>query len=284
MNSMKLLQNLPAFTKAIIVAGMLGACQNEKDALVNPVAEQAKETNEPNNEKTNVAYFYKRLISDGLTALYYTGPYKLLSYESHPGLNAHTDYDYANPNIIYARKKNSSTSAIIETSAYSLNAAGKCTESHHVKNGVTEVYFYKYTPEGRLEQFYKKSNPNDRQEFSYVNNGSGNFNLSTIKFFDSKGQLYKQSHYYYYKDEEDAAKLNPASIAIGRAKYLPIFGNFNFNSIRQIDETNYTNQATSSTVNREFSYTWNEDTQTVIEKNSIGVISTKRKFGKLGIL
>lgn len=282
MNSMKLLQNVPAITKAIIVAGMLGACQNEKDAIVSPVVEQSNEA----NQKANVAYFYKRLVSDGSTTLKYSGPYKQISYESYLGTNEHINYDYANANVIYARKYNSTNGTIIETSAYKLNSEGKCIESHHVKNGTTQVYIYKYTPEGRLERFYRESNPNDRQEFSYINNGSGNFNLNTIKYYDSKGQLFKQAQYFYYKNEEDASKLNPASIAIGRGKYLPIFGNFNFDAVKQINETNYTDQAASSTVNREYSYTWDDDilTQKVVEKSPIGVNSFKRKFAKLGIL
>jgi hypothetical protein len=280
---MKLLQNVPAITKAIIVAGMLGACQNEKDAVVAPISEQAEKTD---NLKTNVAYFYKRLIGDGSTNLSYSGPNKLISYESVTGSGVHTDYDYNNANIIYARTRKSSNYELIETSAYKLNSEGKCSESHHVKSGTTEIFIYKYNPEGRLEKVYKESNPNLRQEFAYVNNGSGKFNLNTINSYDSKGQLIKQTTYSYYTNEEDISKINPTLIVFGRAKYLPIFGSFNFNSIKSVNETNYINQAASSTSSREFSYTWNDDTwtQNVVEKSSIGVNSFKRKYGKLGIL
>ncbi|MCE7069408.1 hypothetical protein LZG74_03795 [Dyadobacter sp. CY327] len=153
---MKLLQNLSAITKAIVVAGMLGACQNEKEANVSPVTKQA---NELNNEKANFALFYKRLLVDGATNLSYSGLNKLISYESVTGSGVHTDYDYNNISIIYARTRKSSNYELIETSAYKLNSDGKCAESHHVKNGSTEIYTYKYNPEGRLEKVYKESNP-----------------------------------------------------------------------------------------------------------------------------
>lgn len=61
MNSMKLLRSVHTITKAIIVAGLLGACQNEKDAVVSPIAEQV---NQSNNQKANFALYFKRLIAD----------------------------------------------------------------------------------------------------------------------------------------------------------------------------------------------------------------------------
>jgi hypothetical protein len=132
-----------------------------------------------------------------------------------------------------------------------------------------------------LEKLYNKNHPNDRQEFSYASNSSGNVNLQSINFFNSNGQKYKDVYYYYYNNEEDKAKINPASIALARGKYLPIFGNFNVNLIKQISESTLTNQISPSTVNREFTYSWVDDIEIVKEKNNIGVISRKRKYGVL---
>jgi hypothetical protein len=135
---MKLLQNLPAIAKTIVVAGMLGACQNEQEAIVHPITERSEQADQ--NAKLNPTFKVNRLLSDDNVTLSYTGPLRLLYLQTNNGTNEYTSYNYANSNQIVGIKRNVTTQAIIETSVYVINASGKCDESHHVKNGVTEIY------------------------------------------------------------------------------------------------------------------------------------------------
>src|SRR5690349_4369405 len=66
-NIMKLLHNAPAITKAIVLAAIMSACQNEKDAVVSPdnSVEQASDA----NAKT----ITKLLTKDGDVSLSYSG-------------------------------------------------------------------------------------------------------------------------------------------------------------------------------------------------------------------
>ncbi|MCF2516360.1 hypothetical protein [Dyadobacter sp. CY351] len=278
---MKILQNLPTLTKAIIIAGMLGACQNEKDAVVTPAAEDAQNADNP-NAKLTPTFKVNRLLSDGNATLLYSGPLRRTYKYIDAGANEHTQYGYANANQIGATKYNTLSGAVLETSVYKLDANGKCTESHHKKTGasVTEVHIYEYNSDGRVKKSYKLNNPNEFQEFIY-GSVNGKINLQSIKYYNGSSKYKEQTFVYYYM-EEDKAKINPACIAIGRGKYLPIFGQFNEHLVKEIKESSFTNQGiSSSTVYREFSYSWNEDIETVKEKNNLGVISTKRKYGVL---
>lgn len=278
---MKLLQNTPAIAKTIVIAGLLGACQNEKDVVINPATEKA-ELADHQNAKLNPTFKVNRLLADGNVSLQYTGPYRKLFRQINDGLKEYTEFNHASASYISAIKYNALTQATIENSTYILNAQGKCTESHHIKPGASskEVYIYQYNADGRLEKSYKESNPNDYQIFSYSTT-NGKTNLQAIKYYNGSSKYKEQTFVYYYM-EEDKAKTNPACIALGRGKYLPIFGQFNEHLVKEIKESSFTNQGiSSSTVNREFSYSWNEDIETVKEKNNLGVISTKRKYGVL---
>lgn len=281
---MKLFQNAPTITKAIIIVGLLGACQSEKDAIVSPVTEQV---NEANDENSKISFTLKRLISDGNVTMAYSGPQKLISKEYNANKDEYTEYHYADANQITGVKHNMSNQTTIETSVYVINSEGKCSESHHAVKGVpvNEVYIYKYNSDGLLEKKYNKNNPDERQEFHYSPKTNGKFNLWGIEYYNGNNVKYKELNYYYYNDKEETAKVNPGCIANGRGKYLPIFGNFHTNLIKQVFETTFTYQPTNSlTVPHEFSYTWNGQTEIVKEKTGVKIISTERKYATYGLL
>lgn len=281
---MKRFKNALTITKVIIAAGLLGACQNEKDAAVSPIAENAEQ---PNNQKANFALYFKRLIGDGKVTMEYSGPQKLISKEYNTSKNEYTLYSYLDANQITGVKYNSLNQTTIETSVYVTNSVGKCTESHHAVKGVpvNEVYVYKYNSDGLLEKTYNKNNSNERQDFTYTPKTNGKFNLHTIRYYNGNNVKYKELTYIYYNDKEEAAKVNPACLAKGRGKYLPIFGSFSVNLIKQIVETTFTYQPTNSlTVPHEFSYTWNGQTEIVKEKVGATVLLTERKYATYGFL
>ncbi|MCF0052962.1 hypothetical protein LXM25_23035 [Dyadobacter sp. LJ53] len=278
---MKLLQNLPTLTKAMIVAGMLGACQNEKEAALSPIVEKGQNA-DYQNAKLSPSYKVNRLLSEGSNVFQYTGPYRRIFRQINEATKEYTEFNYTNANQISSIKYNSSTQEILEKSVYVLNSEGKCTQSHHKKNGAsdTEVYIYEYNSDGRVKKSYKESYPKDYQVFVY-GTVNGKINLQSIQYYTGPTKYKEQTFSYYYM-QEDKAKINPACIALGRGKYLPIFGNFNEHLVKDIKESSFTNQGiSSSTISREFTYSWNEQIETVTEKNNLGVLSTKRKYGVL---
>jgi hypothetical protein len=278
---MKLLHNVPAITKAIIVAGLLGACQTEKEAVVNPITEQAEKA-DYQNAKLSPSYKVNRLLSDDYVTLQYTGPYRKLFKQINESVKEYTEFNHTYANQISSTKYNSSTQTVLEKTVYVLNTEGKCTQSHHKINGAsgTEVYIYEYNSDGRVKKSYKESNPKYYEEFVY-STVNGKINLQSIKYYNGDTKYKEQTFIYHYM-QEDKAKINPACIALGRGKYLPIFGSFNEHLVKEIKETSFGNQGVAtSTIYREFSYSYSEDIETVKEKNNYGVLSTKRKYGVL---
>lgn len=278
---MKLLQNVPAVAKALLVAGMLASCQNDKDVVLSPITEQARDA-DYQNAKLSPSFKVNKLLSDNNTVLQYTGPYRKVFRQIDEDKKEYTEFNYMYDNQISSIKYNYITKAVLENSVYVLNQEGKCTASHHKKNGasVNEVYIYEYNADGRVKKTYKESNPKEYQEFVY-GSVNGKINLQSIKYYNGSTKYKEQTFVYYYM-QEDKAKINPTCIAFGRGKYLPIFGDFSEHLVKDIKETTFNNQGTSSaTVNREFVYSWDEEIETVKEKNNLGVLSTKRKYGAI---
>ncbi|MCE7067970.1 hypothetical protein [Dyadobacter sp. CY326] len=284
---MKFFKNALAITKVILAAGLLASCQNEKDADISPVTEQAEK---PNNQKANVAFFYKRLVNDGTVKLEYSGPNKIISKEYHPSKSKFIGYNYTVTNQITAVKYNTASQKLIETSVYSLNAEGKCSESKHYDPympDIAVVFRYQYNSNGQLEKVYRKDSPNLRQEFTYIGN-----NLEKVKFFDNKNTLVKQLTYYYYYSLKDNSKLNPTFLANGQGKYLPIFGSFSINLVQKVNETTFKYEPfNTSTIYHVFKYKHYKDgdfndgeIKTVEEIIGGTTILTERKYTALGIL
>ncbi|WP_026630517.1 hypothetical protein [Dyadobacter alkalitolerans] len=284
---MKLLQNVPTITKAIIVVGMLGACQNEKDAIVSPVAEQAEQTN---NLKTNVSYYFRRLVGDDKIALTYGGPQKMLQTQVDQQSSEFTIYslNYSKDKLLASHFTGANENKTkIGVSEFILNSEGKCIESHHtVSSSPNEtVYKYEYNTDGLLEKAYNKNSPSERQEFTYSLKTTGKFNLSKIKFYNANNVETKQLAYSYYSVEEDIAKINPECLANGRGKYIPIFGYFKVNQIKQIVETTFVgNPVKEYKAVRSIKYTLNGLTETVKEDVGNYVVTKVRQYKNYGLL
>lgn len=242
---MKLLHNAPAITKMIVLAAMMSACQNEKDAVISPATsvEQEKDA----NAKTAITY----LIKDGGTKLTYSGIRNQLVKEL-DGAGWLKEYTYSGNKIICALKKNGVTinkNFII----YTLNAKGQCVESVHAatEKVIGGTYIYVYNEVNQLTLVYHKSLPKLRQVFEYEQDADNSLqgkSLSKITFYDQydkkeKEIIFKHANGKFvvqsnssgnvYETSLEANPLNPVGLAEANSAYLPIFGKFSRYVLKQ---------------------------------------------------
>lgn len=234
MNNMKILQNLPTLTKAIIIAGMLGACQNEKDAVLSPNVEKAS-SNSFDNAKTAAD---SKLISEGSRKLSYSGPRSLLAKETLETHNYYIDYIYSAQSI-QSNKYEMSTNKKVNTNTYTLDANGLCKESS-VGNNFSGTTLFKYNENQQLIIASNKFEPNERQEFKYSAEPAGKATLLSVSFYDEQNYKTKELTYSYAGTIPDLYPLNPDFLASGTGKYLPIFGKFSPYLIKMVTETQHT--------------------------------------------
>ncbi|MCE7069409.1 MULTISPECIES: hypothetical protein [unclassified Dyadobacter] len=242
---MKLLHNAPAITKAIVLAAMMSACQNEKDAVVSPATsvEQEKDA----NAKTAITY----LIKDGGTKLTYSGIRNQLVKEL-DGAGWLKEYTYSGNNITCALKTNGIT-VYKNFITYTLNAKGQCVESVHTATDkvIGGTYIYVYNELNQLTLVYHKSLPKLRQVFEYEQDADNSLqgkSLSKITFYDqydkkekeiifkhANGKFVAQSNSSgnVYETSLEANPLNPVGLAEANSAYLPIFGKFSRYVLKQ---------------------------------------------------
>jgi hypothetical protein len=268
---MKLLRNVTAATKAILLAGLLGACQNENENALTP---QAPATVPDQNARTAVAT--GALIKDGNTDLTYNSQNQaLLSKESCPSF--YYQFTYA-PQLITATRLQYGTPST--EYKYTLDASGRCVQS------VTDkTYIYEYNVSGQLTKCYNKDKPNERREFTYITDADGwKKSLSIVKFYDEWGAKTKQITFSYgATGVPDKCPLNPDVLPAGVSKYLPIFGNFNTNLVKGLIEKKYSpNGQIASSCTFIYSYTLDYAGKakniTVKKVNGTLVSSTDRKY------
>ncbi|MCF2491205.1 hypothetical protein [Dyadobacter sp. CY347] len=231
---MKLLQNVPTVAKAIIIAGMLGACQNEKDAIVSPGAEQAQNADDKNAK----ILADSKLISEGSRKLSYSGPRSLLAKEMLESHNYYIDYIYSAQSI-QSNKYEISTNKKVTTITYTLDANGLCKESS-VGNNFSGTTLFKYNENQQLVMAFNKFEPNERQEFKYSAEPAGQARLLSVSFYDKQNYKTKELTYSYAGTIPDLYPLNPDFLASGTGKYLPIFGKFSPYLIKMVTETQHT--------------------------------------------
>ena len=242
---MKLLHNAPAITKAIVLAAIMSACQNEKDAIVSPATSVEQETDA--NAKTAVKY----LIKDGGTKLTYFGIRNQLVKEL-DGAGWLKEYTYSGNKIICDLKKNGVT---INKNfiTYTLNAKGQCIESVHTATDkvIGGSYIHVYNELNQLTLVYHKSLPKLRQVFEYEQDADNSLqgkSLSKITFYDQYDKKEKEiifkhangkfvtqnnSNGNVYETTLEDNPLNPVGFAEANSKYLPIFGKFSRFVLRQ---------------------------------------------------
>ncbi|SKB61202.1 hypothetical protein [Dyadobacter psychrophilus] len=294
---MKLLQSAHAITKAMILAGLMSACQNEKDAIVAPTSSLEQATDA--NAKIAVKY----LIKDGGTKLTYSGIRNFLVKEL-DGAGYLKEYTYDGNKITCDLKKNGIT---INKNfiTYTLNAKGQCVQSVHTATDkvIAGTYVYVYNEFNQLSLVYHKTLPKLRQVFEYEQDADNSLqgkSLSKITFYDqydvkekeiifkhANGKFVTQYHPNgnIYETANEDNPLNPTGLAEANSKYLPIFGRFSRFALRQTVHKGFTGQViypypifnyslTAKTLGEEIS------TYDFITKNDFGQVLSKveRKY------
>lgn len=268
---MKLIRNVGNTTKAILLAGLLGACQTENDTALAP---QATATVPDQNARTSVAT--GALIKDGNTDLVYNSQNQsLLWKETHA--NCYYQFTYA-PQLITATRLQYATPST--EYKYTLDVSGRCVQS------VTDkTYLYEYNASGQLTRFYNKYKPNERTEFTYIVDADGwKKSLSLVTFYDEQGAKTKELKFSYgVTGIPDKYPLTPDVLPAGVSKYLPIFGNFNTNLVKTLIEDKYLpngQKASSSTYLYGYTldYAGKAKNITVKKVNGTLVSSTDRKY------
>lgn len=268
---MKLLRNVGTTTRAILLAGLLGACQTENENTLTP---QAPATESDRNARTSTAT--GALTKDGNIDLTYNSQNQtLLSKEFSP--NFYYDFTYA-PQLITATRLQYGTPST--EYKYTLDGSGRCIQS------VTDkTYIYEYNASGQLTKFYNKYQPNERREFTYTTDADGwKKSLSIVKFYDEQGAKTKQLAFSYGATGIlDKHPLNPDVLPAGVSKYLPIFGNFNTYLVKTLIEDKYLpngQKASSSTYLYSYTLDYVGKAKKITVKKIDGtfVSSTDRKY------
>lgn len=270
---MKLLHNAPAITKALILAGFMSACQNEKDAIVSPATshEQASDA----NAKTVT----KLLIKDGGTKLTYSGVRNLLTKELNDA-DWLRQYTYADNKISYSLAKNNSI--INNYATYLLNAKGQCVQSS-ITQYSAQTTIYVYNEMNQLSLAYNKTYPKQRQVFAYEPDLDGQgVSLRSVTFFDKDDVKLKEIEFEYMDGSNgvwstiDLYPVNPEPLAEATSKYLPIFGKFSRYLVKQkIEKIYYVPNGVPG--EKEYNYSYNSNAA------SVGVTTVKitDKWGKV---
>lgn len=266
---MKLLRNVGTTTKAILLAGLLGACQTENDSTLAP---QASANVSDKNAKTAAAPL---LIKDGNMVLEYTTQGRVqLWKEINPGTNKYRAYAYTATTVTGYESYIGGNSTSFP-SYYYLDVNGRCEES----SASGKTCKYEYDAQGRLTKCYMKNLPNERIEFGY--NASGN--LSTINYFDKYDNNTRELSFSYGNPTiEDKTPLNPEALwqFSGVSKYLPLFGTFSTKLVKVVGDKKLPwNGAAFGAWTYDYSFTPDGYVKTVIAtKADASSSSTERKY------
>lgn len=267
---MKLFRSTPILIQGILIAGMLGACQQENDMAVAP---QAPETVNDQNARTAVAV--GTLIKDGTTELSYNAQ-NLIKKEFYQTF--YYDITYA-PQLITATRLQYGMPST--ENKYILDANGRCVES------VTDKTFkYVYNAAGQLTLCYNKNQPNERTEFAYSTDVDGwKKSLYKATVYDAQGAKTKEVKFFYGATNviPDKSPLNPDVLPAGISKYLPVFGIFNTNLVKTVIQNTFQpNGQLATTCTHLYSYTLNsagKPTNVTVKKvNGTLVSSTNRSY------
>lgn len=273
---MKLLHNAPAITKAIILAGLMSACQNEKDAVVSPVTSHEQTTDA--NAKTVV----KLLVKDGGTKLSYSGVRNVLSKELVENQYSR-EYQYGNNKITGSYTNLKQYQKINAYDTYTLNAKGLCVESA-IQPTNTNTTVYVYNEMNQLISAYNKTHTKQRQDYQYEIDPDGQgSSLYSVTFYDKNDVVLKEI-FFNYKDGTDGGyasldwyPVNPDHLAQATNKYLPMFGKFSRYLLKQkIEKIYYAPNSVPAEKTYNYSYTESLD-----GSGAIKTIKTTDYWGKI---
>lgn len=214
---MKLIRNAAMLVNGLLLAGMLGACQNENDSVPGP---QASATVSDRNAKTS--QLVGQLIKDGNVNLAYNNQITSSLWKE-TYANAHHEFAYS-PQLITGKRYVNGFPNPTMTMTYTLDSYGRC-----VKTVTDKTYLYEYDANGQLKRYYNDSQPNERTEFTYKANADGTANsLATVTFYDASGIKIREVGFNYSLTTPipDKSPVNPDVFAKGISKYLPVFGKF----------------------------------------------------------
>ncbi|SDH14852.1 YD repeat-containing protein [Dyadobacter soli] len=242
-NVMKKLQLAGNLLKALMLAGVMTACQNQ-DAVAplestTPLMEQAAKTNAE-----------LKLVKDGTTNLQYIKQGRLtgkLSKVSETAFYTQYSYDDSTGDLwITSKRYNKSSNVLVQEIKYKI-VNGRCVTSiNQTTNWTSE---YKYNEMGRLDEVNLSSGAlTQKHTFTYDNvaNSIGKERLKEIIKSSPIGP-YQQINFFYTL-EGSAEKLDNYPLNsehLGFDKYLPYFGKFSDVLIQQVQITPlpFTNQA-----------------------------------------
>lgn len=234
---MKKLHTAGKLFKAMLLSGLLAACQNEEIVTSSLISESKTE-----DANARVSPVVRKLLTHGKIKLeYYTyGPAAGRLKKQQIGTSeGRWEYSYSGDSIV-AKFYNSYNTFGTEA-VYVLDANGKCIESslsQAINNWKKVSHKYEYNEVGQLSKRYNKDFPTERQEFFYesINPSSLQKDLAYIKFYHVNGQQYQEVFYDYEVPnvpvKEDKYPLNPDYNLMKTDKYLPIFGKFHNNLVR----------------------------------------------------
>jgi hypothetical protein len=240
---MKLYKTTTLVIQGMLLAGLLGACQNE-DALI-PSESNSTLLNDQ-NAKTAAEL---KLVKNGETTLQYIKSGRFtgnLSKVSEVAYYTNYSYDDSSGNLwITSKCYEKATNALVKEIKYQISN-NRCIKSIDVTNG--RNYELKYNEIGRLDEINESGGgPSQKHVFKYdYLSGPGVERLSEITSSSPVGP-FKRVNFFYtvgsQPSKQDKYHLNPDNS--GLDKYLPFFGKFSDALIQRVQITPlpYTNQS-----------------------------------------
>ncbi|SDH14740.1 hypothetical protein SAMN04487996_12980 [Dyadobacter soli] len=243
---MKLVGNTSILATGLLLAGMLGACQNEHENALIP---QAPTTDSDRNAKTQGV---GKLIKDGNVSLAYGNQDPSALWKEISDNGAHHEFTYG-PQLITGKRYINGFPNPTMTFTYTLDASGRCTQT--VTN---KTHLYEYNESGQLKKYYNKLQPNERTEFTYTPDADGITNaLFAVTFYDAAGTKTRELWFNYSLTEPiaDKSPLNPDVFPTGVSKYIPVFGKFSNNLVQCSADKKFSNGKQISNINYYHTYT-----------------------------
>jgi hypothetical protein len=273
---MKLLHTAPAITKAIVLAAMMSACQNEKDAIVSPAGSLEQVTD------ANAKTITKLLVKDGDASLSYSGARNLFKKEFLDKKYSR-EYLYGDNKIIGTYTNLANYNKIQSYDVYTLNSKGLCEESA-IQPTLQNTTVYVYNEMNQLTLAYNKTHNKQRQEYQYEIDPDGQgTSLYSVTFYDKNDVVLKEIFFKYMDGSnggysvQDWYPVNPDHLAQSANKYLPIFGKFSRYLLKQkIEKTYYVPNGVPGEKEFNYSYTFSADGSSAIKS-----ITTKDGWGKV---
>ncbi|ACT95721.1 hypothetical protein Dfer_4520 [Dyadobacter fermentans DSM 18053] len=230
----------------LLLAGMLGACENVNDNAPIP---QTPTTASDRNAKTTQAV--GQLIKDGNVSLTYNSQVpSALSKEIYDN-GAFHEFSYG-AQLISGKRFMTGFSNPTKEFSYTLDANGRCVQTVGDK-----TIIYEYDANGQLARYYNQQQPNERAVFTYKPDANGITNsLFAVTFYDASDKITKVLEFNYSLTQPiaDKSPLNPDVFAKYVSKYLPIFGKFSGNLVQCSSEKKFVNGQKVSSVNYYHTY------------------------------